>query len=381
LSDRDRWARNAVCEVVAKHVAPRAADVDRLARFPHESYQALATRGLAAIPLPERVGGAGLSMAAYAACMEEITAACGSTSTVYMTQLHCAHPIMLAGTPEQQQRLVPPLCRGEAYGSLALTEPGAGSDLARMRTVARRSDGGYLISGAKTFISTGDLASVVVLFATIDPSLGRKGITAFALERDRDKFHAGPPMKKLGLRGSSTCELFLDDCWVPESARLGEEGSGFDLSMGAVLTSRISAAAQGIGYARAAWEAACRWVARNQSLDLAEFQDVQFTLAGMRAEIAAARSLLHTVARHVDSEAADATVEVSMAKLHCTALGVSTASAAVELLGRDGDLVELGLERVLRDAKVAEIYDGTNQIQRMLIARDLRRRICRSADV
>ena len=375
LTDEDRAMRDAVRKVVAEDVAPRAAEVDRAAIFPHDSYQALAKRGLAAIPLPAELGGAGLSMVAYAAAMEEITAACGSTSTVYMTQLHAAHPIALAGTPEQQARLVPPLSRGAAYGSLAITEPQAGSDVARMRTVARPQDGGYVINGAKTFISSADLASTVVLFATVDPERGRSGITAFALERGRDSFESGPPMKKLGLRGSSTCELFFDDCWIPASARLGGEGDGFAISMQAVVTSRISAAAQGVGYARAAWEAVCRWAARRQMLGRAADQDLQFTLAGLRAEIAAARALLYTVSRFVDSGRGDATTEVSMAKLHCTGLGVAAASAAIELLGPDGDLIDLGVERILRDAKVAEIYDGTNQIQRMLISRDLRHRL------
>jgi alkylation response protein AidB-like acyl-CoA dehydrogenase len=375
LAPAERAIRDATREVVRESIAPYAAAVDSESRFPEDGYQALVTRGLGGIPLPEGLGGAGQSMLAYALAMEEIAAACGSTSTVYMTQLHCAHPIAIGGSLDQSMRLVPRICSGEAFGALAVSETEAGSDVARMRTVARRDGDEYVIQGAKTFITNGDRASIVVLFATVDPSRGRDGITAFVLERERDQFRSGPPLKKMGLRGSSTAELFFDDCRVPVSARLGLEGSGFELSMQAVVTSRISAAAQGVGFARGAYSRCCAWAQRKQILARRDRQEMQFRLAEMRTRVAAARALLHDVAAWVDTDPDDATGPVAMAKLYCTESGVDVASAAVELMGAEGDLVDLEVERFLRDAKVTEIYDGTNQIQRVLIARDLRRLI------
>jgi alkylation response protein AidB-like acyl-CoA dehydrogenase len=372
LPRTDRMVRDEVREVVAETIAPAAAAIDRESAFPHEGYQALAQRGLAAIPLPEGLGGIGQSMLAYAAAMEEISAACGATATVYMTQLHCAHPIALGGSLDQSLRLVPQICDGSAYGALAVTETEAGSDVAGMRTVARRDGDEYVINGSKTFITNGDQASIVVLFANTDPARGRDGVTAFVLERERDGFRAGPPMKKMGMRGSSTTELFFDDCRVPASARLGLEGSGFELSMQAVVTSRISAAAQGVGFARGAFARCCAWAQHRDLLRRRDRQELHFRLAEMRTRVAAARALLRDVAAWVDTEPADATGPVAMAKLHCTETGVAVAAAAVDLMGAEGDLVELGVERYLRDAKVTEIYDGTNQIQRVLVSRDLR---------
>jgi alkylation response protein AidB-like acyl-CoA dehydrogenase len=373
FTEADRAIMSAVREVVATDIAPRARSTDETSEFPDGAVQALAARGLGCIPLPESLGGRGGTMLAYAAAIEEIAAACGSTSTVYMTQLHCAHPIFLAGSDEQRARLIPALCRAEIYGSLAVTETEAGSDVAGLRTVARRDGDEYVISGAKTFITNGDRAEVVLLFATVDRSRGRDGITPFLLERSRDGFTSGSPMKKMGMHGSSTCELYFDDCRVPASARLGEEGSGFSLSMQAVTTSRISAAAQGVGLARAALEHACAWARARGLLDDRDAQDRHFRLAEMRTDVAAARALLYEVAQLVDAEDGDPTGLVAMAKLHCTATAVATADTAVELLGADGDDPEHDVERVLRDAKVTEIYDGTNQIQRILIARDIRR--------
>jgi hypothetical protein len=366
---RDRARRVAVAEI-----APSAPSVDARARFPAEQVQALAAAGLGCIPVATALGGSGGSTLAYAAALEEVAAACGSTSTVYMTQLHCVHPIAIAGSEEQKARLIPPVCGASAYGSLAVSEPDAGSDVAAMRTVARRDGDGYVINGSKTFISNADEAAVMVLFATVDPGLGRKGVTAFVLERDRDEFTVSPPMKKLGMKGASTCEVTFEDCRIPVAARMGDEGAGFAISMEAVVTSRISAAAQGVGFARAAFEGALRWARERSLLADPAAQAVQFHLAEMRTKVAASRALLQAVASQVDSTAGDKTAVVSLAKLHCTGTAVEVATAAVGLMGGDGDLIENGVERVFRDAKVTEIYDGTNQIQRMLIARDLRYR-------
>lgn len=364
-----------LAEAVGTKIAPAAERIDRDSTFPREQLRSLADAGLGALLMPRELGGQDAPASLYARAVEEVSAACGSTSTVFMTQLHAAHPIHVAGTPQQQQRWVPALASARAVGSIALTEPDSGSDVASMRTVARQDGDDWVVNGSKIFISNGDVADVVVLFATIDTSLGKDGITAFLVDTAAvDGFESGRPMKKLGQKGASTVALSFTDCRLPRSAVLGEIGRGYHLLLDSVKTSRISAAAQGVGFAQGAFETTARWCseqgllsARNRSA-----QDLQFALARLRSEIAAGRALLASVCDLVDTGSAEAGAAVSMAKMHCTTLGVRVAAECIELLGPDGDRTDLGVERRLRDAKIAEIYDGTNQVQSMLVARDLR---------
>jgi alkylation response protein AidB-like acyl-CoA dehydrogenase len=381
LSEGDRAVRDRTRAVVREIVAPRASAVDREERFPTESVQALADAGLAGLLTSREYGGAGASVVAYAAALEEITAACGSTSTVVMTQMHCAHPIELAGNDEQKRCVLPELAAGTCIGALGVTEPGAGSDVAAMRTTARRDADGYVVNGAKTFITSGDRAGAIVLFATVDRSRRRDGITAFLVQGDPPGLRRGAPMHKMGLRGSSTTELFFDDCRLPVSACLGGEGNGYQLSMESVIRSRISAAAQGVGHAVGAYVAAVAWASRYGLLSSGrrDAQRIQFRLAEMRTRVAAGRVLLYATAALVDRADIEAIAQVSTAKLRCTDLGVEIATEAVDLLGLVGDFVRWGAERRLRDAKVGEIYDGTNEVQRMIVARDIRRRASSAA--
>ncbi|WP_326686199.1 acyl-CoA dehydrogenase family protein [Streptomyces sp. NBC_01795] len=361
--------------VIAQTVAPAALAVDRTGAFPSSSIQELAQAGLGGLLMPASLGGCETSTATYAEALSRIAAACGSTSTVYMTQMHCAHPIHLQGRPDQHTRWIPAICRGTAIGAIALTEPGAGSDVATMRTTARRDGDSYTINGEKTFISNGDVADVIVLFATVDPSLGKDGITAFLVDTANTVgLEAGKPMKKLGQKGASTVTLSFQDCRIPAAARLGDEGEGYPLLLRSVTKSRISAAAQGIGFAQGAFDDAVRYCAERDLLSsrTRAAQDLQFELARLRAETAAGRSMLREVCDLVDASDEDPTAEVAMVKMHCTALGVRVASACVELLGEDGDRDDMGAERRLRDGKITEIYDGTNQVQSMLVARDIR---------
>ncbi|MEV6639553.1 acyl-CoA dehydrogenase family protein [Amycolatopsis sp. NPDC051371] len=362
-------------EVLTTVVAPEAEHTDQSGEFPWKSVRALAAGGLGGLLMSRELGGQEMPTVVYAQAVERIAAACGATSTVYMTQMHCAHPIALQGRADQRERWIPRLCSADAIGAIALTEPNAGSDVATMTTVARRAGDSYLINGGKTFISNGDVADVIVLFATVDRSRGKNGITAFLVETtELPGFRAGTPMKKLGQKGASTVELHFDECRIPMTARLGDEGMGYPLLLRSVAKSRISAAAQGVGFAAGAFDATVRYCAEYGLLSsrTREAQDLQFSLAALRSEIFAARAMLHSVCDLVDHRADDPTAEVSMVKLHCTALGVRVSSACAELLGADGDRLDLGVERRLRDAKITEIYDGTNQIQSMLIARDLR---------
>ena len=371
LSDRARAVRSQVRAVVHDQVAPRAASCDTTGAFAGESYQALARAGLAGLLFPADLGGTADDALTYAAAVEEIAAACAATSLIYMTQMHAGYPILLAGTQEQQRTWIPRLCADAAYGSLAITEPDAGSDVSSIRTTAVRDGDGYLVSGAKTFITTGDIADVIILFATVDPSAGRRGVTAFVLPGTAEGLSRGQPLKKMGMHGSSTAELFLDRVRLPASARLGADGEGWRISMGSVNKSRISAAAQGVGIGRAAYQVAVRVLHERGPVP----QDVAFTLAEMRARVLAARSLLYATASAVAAGTGeDLTADVSAMKLFCTDLGVDLADQACDLLGSLGDRQAMGAERLLRDAKVTQIYDGTNEIQRLIISRDVARR-------
>ncbi|MPZ63246.1 MAG: acyl-CoA dehydrogenase [Propionibacteriales bacterium] len=374
LGDREREVRAATRRVVAEEVAPRAAEVDREHAFAHESYQALATAGLGGLLVPVRYGGTDDTHVAYALAMEEISAGCGATSLIYMTQMHVAYPLLLAGTPAVAEKYVPGLVEGSLYGSLGVSEPSAGSDAASMRTTATmREDGeGYTLTGTKTFITTGDRSDVIVCFATLDPGAGRRGITAFAVDGSAPGLSHGRPFDKMGMHGSTTAELHLDETPVPATHRLGDEGSGWSIVVRSVTKSRISAAAQGVGLARGAYAHALAALHRAHGPDLPP--DAAAELADLRGRILQARLVLHGVARQVDRDEADAGA-IGLMKQTCTDIGWSVAVAAARLLGRSGDLADLGVERYLRDAKVTQIYDGTNEVQRILVARDTSRRL------
>jgi alkylation response protein AidB-like acyl-CoA dehydrogenase len=392
LDAREREVRDEVRALAARTIAPRAAHLDRTGEFAHESYQALAATGLAGLLFPASLGGSGDSTVAYAAAMEEICAACPATSLVYMTQTHAAYPIMLAGGDGLARRHVPRLLDGSVYGSLAITEPNAGSDVSSLATTARRDGEGYLLNGSKTFITTGDRAGVIICFATADRTAKRDGVSAFVVDCTADGAGArtaggtveggprglsrGRPLHKMGMHGSTTAELFFDDVRVPEGNRLGTEGSGWRIVMNSVIKSRISAGAQGVGIARGAYAHALAELTRRHGPVLPPALAAR--MAELRGRMLQARLLLLTTAAQVDRATGPAaattgpppTAAISMMKQQCTDVGVAVAADAVRLLGSAGDLRELGVERYLRDARVTQIYDGTNDIQRMLIGRD-----------
>ncbi len=373
LDERELAVRAAVREVVAHEVAPRAAVVDRDHVFVHESYQALAKAGLAGLIFPQRLAGTGDTNVAYAVAMEEITAGCAATSLVYMTQTHAAYPILIAGSDELAERYIPGLLSGEIYGALAITEPNAGSDVSSLRTVAIAHENGYRVSGAKTFITTGDRADVIICFVTIDRARGREGVTALVVDARWPGLARGTPLAKLGMHGSSTAELFFDEMAVPADHLLGEPGGGWRVVMDSVIKSRISAAAQGVGLARAAYARTLRALTRLHGSRLPD--EAAFALATLRGRILQGRLLLFAVARQVDREDSPSVGQIGIMKQSCTDLGWEAARDAVRILGPYGDMAELGVERCLRDAKVTQIYDGTNEVQRLLIARDTARAV------
>jgi alkylation response protein AidB-like acyl-CoA dehydrogenase len=371
LTDRERFIRGTVRDVVAREVAPRAARVDEAGEFTHDGVQALAAQGLCGLIFPERLGGTGDTNVAYAVAMEEITAGCASTSLVFMTQMHAAYPILLAGDEDLQQQYIPGLLDGSRYGSLGITEPDAGSDVSSLATTATATADGWSVSGQKTFITTGDRADVIILFATTDRAKKRRGITAFVVEGGWDGVAHGTPFHKMGMHGSTTAELFFDRVEIPAANLLGEVGGGWSVVMSSVVKSRISAAAQGVGLARAAY---ARTLAALTALFGAQLSpEHAFALADLRARILQGRLLLHAVARQVDTDPQITPGQIGMMKQSCTDLGFAAAVEATRILGPYGDLADFGVERCLRDAKVTQIYDGTNEIQRLLVGREITR--------
>lgn len=370
LTEREIDIRAQTRDVVAREIAPRAESLDREKTFAHESVQALAREGLMGLIFPPDLGGTGDTNVAYAVAMEEITAGCPATSLVFMTQMHTAYPIMVAGSDDLARAYIPGILDGSVYGSLGITEPDAGSDVSSLSTTVTASADGksYLLNGAKTFITTGDRAGVIICFATVDRTAGRDGITAFVVDGNWEGVSHGQPFDKLGMNGSSTAELVFSNVKVPASNMLGTEGHGWDVVMKSVVKSRISAAAQGVGIARAAYARSLAAFTAIYGRRLPD--DVQFALANIRGRILQGRLLLYSVARYVDQTQEASTAQIGMMKQSCTDLGFSVAVELAGLLGPFGDLKIVGVERYLRDAKVTQIYDGTNEIQRLLIARD-----------
>lgn len=371
LTPRELALRDLARAVAAREIAPRAAHLDATHTFAHEGVQALVAAGLGGLLFPEDLGGTNDTNVAYAVVMEEVAAACAATSLVFMTQMHAAYPILHAGSDDMRKRYIPSLLDGSAYGSLAVTEPDAGSDVAGITTTARPTPDGWSLSGQKTFITTGDRADVIVCFATVDRTMGRRGVTAFVVEGDWDGVGHGQPFAKMGMHGSSTAELFFDDVAVPRTNLLGAEGGGWSVVMGSVAKSRISAAAQGVGLARSAYAQALAQLRKLYGRGIPDEQS--FVLAELRGEILQGRLLLHAVARQADADPGISVAQIGMMKQACTDLGFRTSVRAAQLLGPYGDLVDVGVERCLRDAKVTQIYDGTNEIQRLLISRETSR--------
>jgi alkylation response protein AidB-like acyl-CoA dehydrogenase len=369
LTEREKTLRHKARGIVAREVAPRAPELDRDGKFAHESYQALASAGLAGLLFPEELGGSGDSTVAYAVVVEEIAAACGATSLVYMTQTHTACPILVAGSESVRRQYIPPLLSGTAYGSMAISEPDAGSDVSSLRTTAVPQGDGYRLNGTKTFITTGDRADVIVCFATTDRRSRRAGVSAFVVEASWPGVTHGSPFDKLGMHGSSTAELFFDDVAVPAANRLGDEGDGWSIVMRSVIKSRISAAAQGVGIARGACARTLAMLRRIHGRQVPV--DALHELAGWRSRIVQGRLLLHAVARQVDADPRTSPGQIGLMKQACTDLGWEVALGATALLGPYGDLALLGVERCLRDARATRIYDGTNEIQRLLIGREI----------
>lgn len=373
LTDDQEALVRMVREFADREVRPRAAELDQKAEFPKDLVRRMAELGLMGIEVPVDYGGSGLDTIAYVLAMEEISAACASTGVIMSVNnsLVC-DPLMKFATEEQKQKWLVPLASGEKLGCFMLSEPEAGSDAAAQKTIARRDGDGYVIEGTKNWITNGPQADTGILFTMTAPEKGHKGITAFVVDMNAEGVRRGTKDDKLGIRASHSSQIFFDNHRVSEDQRLGAEGEGFKVAMSTLDCGRIGIAAQALGIAKGAFEAAARYACDRKTFGkrVIDHQAMAFMLADMETELEAAR-LLTLRAAVAKIAGRRHTSESAMAKLMASEVANKIAKNAIQVHGGNGYVTEYPVERALRDAKITEIYEGTSEIQRLVIAGNL----------
>lgn len=358
-------------EFVLKEVKPLAQEVDEEERFPIETVQKMAKIGLLGINVPKTYGGAGGDNTMYITAVRKLSSACATTGVILSGHVSLSvTPILEFGTEEQKQKYLPKMASGEWLGAFGLTEPNAGTDASNQQTTAVLDGDEYVLNGSKIFITNAGYAHVYIIFAMTDKSKGLKGITAFIVEDGTKGFSVGKKEKKMGIRGSSTCELIFENCRIPKTNMLGKEGDGFKIAMKTLDGGRIGIASQALGIAEGALSATVEYVkARKQfGRPLSAFQNTQFTLADMQTRIEAARLLVYQAVDKKDAKSKDLSVCAAMAKLYAAETAMYVTTKAVQLHGGYGYTREYAVERMMRDAKITEIYEGTSEVQRMVIS-------------
>ncbi|RMF30709.1 MAG: acyl-CoA dehydrogenase [Chloroflexi bacterium] len=377
LSEEHLMIRDAARDFAQKEIAPVAAHYDETGEFPYETIRKMGELGFMGIEVPEEYGGAGMDTIAYVLAMEEIAKADVAHSTIMSVNnsLFC-YGILRFGTEEQKQKYVVPVASGQKIGAYSLTEPQSGSDAAGMRTRATLSDDGkfYLLNGLKAWVTSGPVADYIVVFMMTEPEKKHRGITAFIVETDKPGFSRGKVEPKLGIRASATCEIMFDNYKCPVENVLGKPGEGFKIAMAVLDAGRIGVAAQALGVAEAAYEASLQWVREREAFGkkIGQFQMIQQKIADMKVRIEASRLLIYQAALAKERALKTGgrfTLEASMAKLFASETAMFCTHAAVQIHGGMGYSKELPVERYFRDAKITEIYEGTSEIQRMVIAR------------
>jgi alkylation response protein AidB-like acyl-CoA dehydrogenase len=366
--------RDTIRELVQDRVAPRAAEIDEKSEYPKDIERLFAENGILGIPFPEEYGGISGSSVTICMGIEEIAKACASSSLILAVQALGSYPILVAGSEEQKKRLCPPLASGEKVAAYALSEPGSGSDAGAMTTRAKRYGDEYVLNGTKQFITHGSIAGTLVVFAQTGGE-DHRGISAFVLERETSPWTVSKIEHKLGIRGSPTAQIVLEDVKVPAANRLGEEGAGFKLALAVLDRSRPGIGAQALGIAEGAFDYALNYVKERRQFGqpVSSFQGIQFMLADIATQIEASRHLVYMAATKVDAKAPDLTKTAAMAKLFASDMAMRVTTDCVQLLGGYGYISDYPVERMMRDAKITQIYEGTNQIQRVVIARALLR--------
>lgn len=357
-------------------VKPLAHEIDEQERFPAETVEKMAEIGLLGINVPQELGGAGGDMKMYITAVEQISKACATTGVVLSAHTSlCVAPIMEYGTEEQRKKYIPKLASGEWLGAFGLTEPNAGTDAKNQQTIAVENGDHYVINGTKIFITNGGKADVYVIFAMTDKSLGLKGITAFIVEASTPGFSIGKKELKMGIRGSSTCELVFENMCVPKTNVLGRIGEGYKIAMKTLDGGRIGIAAQALGIAEGALEETIKYVKERKQFGMAisRQQNTQFVIADLATKVQAAKMLVFAAAEAKQKKAPDLSVKAAMAKLYASETAMEVTSKAVQLHGGYGYTREYPVERMMRDAKITEIYEGTSEVQRMVISGSLLR--------
>jgi butyryl-CoA dehydrogenase len=371
LTDEQQLIREAVREFADAEVAPIAAELDRDHRFPHELLPKMAELNLMGMPYPEKVGGAGADYVSYIIAIEEISRACASTGIILSAHTSLATwPVYKFGSQAQKDRYLPDMASGRRLGAFALTEPGAGTDAAAGTTTATPHLDGYALNGSKIFITNAPYAEVYIVFAKTDPQRGARGMSAFIVEKDTPGLSVGEAEHKLGIRGSSTPPLYFADCRIPKDALLGEEGEGFKIAMQTLDGGRIGVSAQALGIAQAALDAAVAYAKERIQFGkpLAALQAIQWMIADMATQVDAARLLVYRAARCIDHGRPYST-EGAMAKLFASETATRVADRAIQIHGGYGYTESYPVERNYRDAKITELYEGTSEVQRMVISR------------
>ncbi len=370
LNEEQLLLRENVRRFADEVVRPRATEIDRTGEFPRAFFDQAGELGLAGVAVPEEYGGGGMDTLSYSLVIEEISRVCASSGVILSVNnsLVC-DPILKFGSEEQKREFLTPLASGRKLGCFALTEPGAGSDAASLRTLARRDGGDYLLEGTKVFITNGTQAELALVFATVDPDKKHRGITAFIVPTDAPGFHHGVHETKLGVNASGTTELAFEGVRVPAAQRLGAEGEGFKIAMATLDGGRIGIASQAVGIAQAALDDALSYAQQREQFGqhLADFQAIQFYLADMATELDAAR-LLTWKAAWAKDQGKRYTLEAAQAKLYASEMAQRVTNKALQIHGGYGYSREYNVERYFRDARITEIYEGTSEVQKMVIA-------------
>ncbi len=365
--------RDTVRQLAEDKIAPRAAEVDATGEFPWDVYDALRKADLHAVHIPEEYGGAGADSLATALVIEEVARVCASSSLIPAVNKLGTTPVLLAGSAELKRQVLPPVAAGDAMFSYALSEREAGSDAAAMRTRAVRDGDSWVLNGTKCWITNAGLSTYYTVMATTDPAAGANGISAFVVHKDDPGFSVGTKERKLGIKGSPTCEIYFSDCTIPGDRIIGEPGTGFKTALRTLDHTRLTIGAQAVGIAQGAIDAAVAYVKERRQFGqaIADFQGIQFMLADMAMRTEAARQLVYVAAGKAERGDADLTFVSAAAKVMASDAAMAVTTDAVQLFGGYGYTKDFPVERMMRDAKITQIYEGTNQVNRMVVARQL----------
>ena len=370
LSKRQSLFRQMIREFADKEIKPIAAEIDENERFPLESVEKMAGLGIMGIPVPAKYGGAGGDNIMYSIAVEELSRVCGTTGVIVSAHTSlCVAPILEQGTEEQKIKYLPRLCSGEWIGAFGLTEPNAGTDASAQQTTAVEDGDDYILNGTKIFITNAGYAHVYIIFAMTDKSIGVKGISTFIVEKDTPGFTIGKKELKLGIRGSATCELIFENCRIPKKNLLGKVGGGCSIAMKTLDGGRIGIAAQALGIAQGAIDETIKYTKERKQFgkSISYFQNTQFQMADLYTKIEASRLLVRSAAFKKDS-GVSYSCDAAMAKLFASECAMEVTTKAVQFHGGYGYTREYPVERMMRDAKITEIYEGTSEVQRMVIA-------------